>query len=89
MPGLLLLASRGGRGGRGEQTRSLSPRPPYLRDLRVRCRCGGLVIGLRVGYRAASFDSDWDAYEHTVVGGPDASIAGPYARIVVGWAWRR
>lgn len=49
----------------------------------------GPVIGLRAGYLAASFDSDWDAYEHTVTGGPDASISGPYVRMTVGWAWRR
>jgi hypothetical protein len=49
----------------------------------------GPLIGVRVGYLAASFDSDWDAYEHTVVGGPEASIGGPYVRLVVGWAWRR
>lgn len=49
----------------------------------------GPLIGLRAGYLAASFDADWDAYEHTAVGGPDASISGPYARVTVGWAWRR
>lgn len=49
----------------------------------------GPLIGLRVGYLAASFDAPWDSYEHTVTGGPDASIAGPYLRMTIGWAWRR
>ena len=49
----------------------------------------GPLIGVRAGYLAASFGSEWDAYEHTVVGGPEASITGPYVRMTVGWAWRR
>ena len=49
----------------------------------------GPLIGVRAGYLAAAFGSEWDAYGHTVVGGPEASIAGPYARVTVGWAWRR
>lgn len=50
---------------------------------------GGPLVGVRAGYLNASFDSAWDAYEHTVVGGPQASITGPYARVTVGWTWRR
>jgi Outer membrane protein beta-barrel domain len=50
---------------------------------------GGPLIGVRVGYLAASFDSDWYSFEHAVTGGPDASISGPYLRMTVGWAWRR
>ncbi len=50
---------------------------------------GGPVIGLRAGYLAASFTGPWDSYERTAIGGPDASISGPYARVTVGWAWRR
>jgi hypothetical protein len=49
----------------------------------------GPLIGVRAGYLKAFFDPGWDAYEHTVVGGPDASITGPYVRVAVGWAWRR
>ena len=49
----------------------------------------GPLIGVRAGYLAASFDSAWDAYEHTVAGGPQASITGPYLRVTVGWGWRR
>lgn len=51
----------------------------------------GPLIGLRVGYLAAHFGSrsDWQLYEHTASGGPPATIAGPYVRVVVGGAWRR
>lgn len=49
----------------------------------------GPLIGIRAGYLKASFDSAWNAYERTVVGGPEASISGPYIRMTVGWAWRR
>jgi hypothetical protein len=50
---------------------------------------GGPLIGLRAGYLAGPFTSAWDTDEHTVIGGPDASISGPYVRMTVGWAWRR
>lgn len=50
---------------------------------------GGPLIGLRAGYLASPFSPDWYTYEQSVTGGPDASIAGPYARLTVGWAWRR
>ena len=49
----------------------------------------GPMIGVRVGYLTGPFTSTWEMYEHSVSGGPDASIAGPYARVVVGWAWSR
>lgn len=49
----------------------------------------GPLIGVRAGYLAASFGREWDAYEHTVAGGPQASIAGPYLRMTLGWGWRR
>jgi hypothetical protein len=51
---------------------------------------GGALIGLRVGYLAAAFDSSWDlVYEGKASGGPDASIAGPYLRVVIGGAWSK
>ncbi|HEX5869055.1 MAG TPA: outer membrane beta-barrel protein, partial [Longimicrobium sp.] len=31
----------------------------------------GPLIGVRAGYLAASFGSEWDAYEHAVIGGPE------------------
>ncbi len=49
----------------------------------------GPLVGVRAGYLKASFGPHWNAYEHTAVGGPEASITGPYLRMVVGWAWRR
>lgn len=51
---------------------------------------GGPLIGLRAGYLAVPFNPDWvTSYGHPVRGGPEASIAGPYVRVTVGWAWRR
>jgi len=49
----------------------------------------GPLIGLRFGYLFAPFDSSWDFYDRKATGGPDATISGPYVRIVVGGAWRR
>lgn len=51
----------------------------------------GLLVGVRLGYLAASFGSNtsWQLYEQTATGGPPATIAGPYLRVVVGGAWRR
>lgn len=50
---------------------------------------GGLLVGVRFGYLLAPFDSEWDFYERTATGGPDASLSGPYLRLIVGGAWRR
>ena len=53
-------------------------------------RGGGLLIGLRLGYLAAPFDTSWDyLHEREAGGGPDATISGPYFRVVIGGAWRR
>lgn len=49
----------------------------------------GLLLGLRVGYLLAPWDSEWDNYERDAIGGPEASIAGPYVRLTTGGAWRR
>ncbi|HEX6573368.1 MAG TPA: outer membrane beta-barrel protein [Gemmatimonadaceae bacterium] len=49
----------------------------------------GPMIGLRFGYLAAPFNSHWDNYDRDVIDGPDASISGPYVRIVIGGAWKR
>ena len=50
----------------------------------------GPMIGLRFGYLVAPFTSSWDLYEEgKATGGPDASISGPYIRLVIGGAWRR
>lgn len=50
---------------------------------------GGLLIGVRAGWLTGPFTDRWEMYEHEVSGGPDASITGPYARVIVGWAWGR
>lgn len=45
----------------------------------------GLLVGLRLGYLAAPSHSDWGLVDRrTVSGGPAATIAGPYVRLVVG-----
>jgi hypothetical protein len=50
----------------------------------------GPMIGLRFGYLVAPFSSAWDLFEdRKATGGPDASISGPYIRVVIGGAWRR
>ena len=49
----------------------------------------GLMVGLRLGYLAAPFDADWELFDHTVSGGPGASIRGPYIRALIGVGWRR
>ena len=50
----------------------------------------GPMIGLRFGYLVAPFSSAWDLFEEGMTtGGPDASISGPYIRVVIGGAWRR
>jgi hypothetical protein len=56
----------------------------------LRHRRSGALIGLRFGYLAAPFNSNWDLVgEGKATGGPDASIAGPYIRVTFGGAWNR
>jgi hypothetical protein len=47
------------------------------------------MIGLRVGYLAMPFAADWRLDERPVRGGPAATLAGPYVRVVVGTGRRR
>ncbi len=47
------------------------------------------MIGVRVGYLAASKSTNWWLNEHEVSGGPEASIAGAYVRVTVGVVRRR
>lgn len=49
----------------------------------------GLMIGVRLGYLAVPFSSDWYLLDNEVRGGPDATIAGPYIRLLIGAAQRR
>lgn len=52
---------------------------------------GGLLLGIRAGYLAASFgdDNNWWLQNGTATNGPEASIAGPYVRFTLGGAWKR
>ena len=58
-------------------------------ELLPRGRGRGPLIGVRLGYLAAPVNTDWELYDHSVVGGPAASIGGPYIRGVIGVGWRR
>jgi hypothetical protein len=53
----------------------------------------GPMIGLRLGYLATPFSTEWklDGTGNGVTahGGPAATIAGPYVRLVVGGGRRR
>lgn len=49
----------------------------------------GLMVGVRLGYLAAPSVTDWQLGDHTVNGGPAASIGGPYVRALIGIGWRR
>jgi hypothetical protein len=51
----------------------------------------GPLIGLRLGYLVTRFGSGshWQLYDRTASGGPSATIAGPYVRVMVGGAWNR
>lgn len=48
----------------------------------------GPLLGVRAGYLAGPFDSDWETSDAPVTGGPEASISGPYVRVLLGWAWK-
>ncbi len=45
----------------------------------------GPLLGLRVGYLATPFDRGWTLDGRSVSGAPAATVAGPYARVVIGW----
>jgi hypothetical protein len=49
----------------------------------------GAMIGLRLGYLVAPFDSRWHYYERKVSGAPDSNISGVYIRMILGGAWKR
>jgi len=44
----------------------------------------GPMIGLRLGYLAMPFRPSWRQFERPVSGGPRATLAGPYVRVVIG-----
>lgn len=45
---------------------------------------GGLIFGLRLGYIFAPSRGDWKMGEVDIFGAPDASITGPYIRLMIG-----
>lgn len=55
----------------------------------LHARAGGPLLGLRLGYVATPFDQGWTRDGRTVTGAPRATVAGPYARIVIGWRRQR
>jgi hypothetical protein len=52
-------------------------------------RGSGALVGLRLGYLATPFDQGWTRDGRSVSGGPDATVAGPYVRMVIGWRRER
>ncbi len=49
---------------------------------------GGLILGARIGYVLAPFKDGWKMDEIGVSGGPEASVAGPYLRLMIGGGGR-
>jgi hypothetical protein len=49
----------------------------------------GPLLGVRLGYLAMPFRTNWRLGERPVAGGPAATLAGPYARVVVGTGRRQ
>lgn len=44
----------------------------------------GFSIGLRAGYLFSTLRSDWQLDESSLSGGPDASMGGPFIRLILG-----
>jgi hypothetical protein len=49
----------------------------------------GPLLGVRLGYLAMPFRTNWRLGERPVTGGPAATLAGPYVRVVVGTGRRQ
>jgi hypothetical protein len=45
---------------------------------------GGVRLGLRAGYLLSALDSDWQLDEHSLSQGPDATMQGPFFRLIIG-----
>ena len=41
-------------------------------------------LGLRAGYMISALSSDWQLGDHSLAGGPDASLQGPFLRLTIG-----
>lgn len=44
----------------------------------------GFLIGVRAGYLFAPSSGSWRLDDHPIAAGPDASLAGPYIRLMIG-----
>ena len=53
-------------------------------ELLSRAQGRGAMIGVRLGYLAMPFGTSWRLYERPVRDAPNATLAGPYIRVVVG-----
>lgn len=51
-------------------------------------RRGGPIVGLRLGLITTPFNMGWTRDGRSLNGAPEASVAGPYARLAIGWRWR-
>lgn len=45
---------------------------------------GGVHLGLRAGYMISPLNSDWQLDENALGGGPDATMQGPFFRLIIG-----
>ena len=45
---------------------------------------GGIRLGLRAGYMISDLNSDWQLDENALGGGPDATMQGPFVRLILG-----
>lgn len=52
-------------------------------------RENGVILGLRLGYVLSPLTGAWKMDQTDVVGGPQASVAGPYVRLTVGLGSRK
>jgi hypothetical protein len=80
---------------RGSNKETILSRDGFVADVGagvefLRARRSGAMLGLRVGYLIAPFSSAWDLVDTgKASSGPDATIAGPYIKVLIGGAWTR
>lgn len=54
-------------------------------ELLLGSRGAGPLVGLRLGYVATPFDQGWTRNGRRLRDAPQASVAGPYVRVTIGW----
>lgn len=52
-------------------------------------RGAGPLVGVRLGYLVTPFDQGWTRDGRSVSGAPEATVAGPYVRVIIGWRKER